>query len=138
MRHVIVLVLAAAAAGCALTSTEQLAQDTFRLKAYTAAACGASGSEKYALMQAAKETIRRGYDRFIIVDAQIIPTAGSVPMMVQGVVISGPRIESNSKDLVVKVMRDSDPGAGKALSARATLGPDWKGIVAKPELTCLD
>lgn len=139
MRNVIVFALAAVVAGCALTSTEQMAQDTFRLTAYTAAACGASGSEKYALKQAAKETISRGYDRFIIVNAQVIPTtAGGVPMMVQGVVVYGPRMESHNQDLVVKVLRDGDPGAAKALSARETLGPKWQDIVAKPTLTCLD
>jgi hypothetical protein len=43
-----------------------LAQDTVQITSSAAPACGRMGAEKVAFQRAAVETIRRGYDRFVV------------------------------------------------------------------------
>src|SRR5262245_40675109 len=70
--------------GCAGTSTMPLAQDTVQITARAAPICGAVGAEKLALKQAAVETIRRGYDRFVVLNAQAGGTyRGNTAVVVQ-------------------------------------------------------
>jgi hypothetical protein len=106
--------------------------------------CGAHGAQQVAFKQAAIETARRGYDKFMIVggqaDARVI---GHTPVHVQStgyggaVAYGGAPMISHGQGLVVKVFRDGDPVASNAISARQTLGPDWQEIANKGTITCL-
>jgi hypothetical protein len=136
--------LALALVGCAGTSTVPLAQDTVQITARAAPICGAVGAEKLALKQAAVETIRRGYDRFIILNAQAGGSyAGNTPVVVQnlggGMVMAtgGQPIIAPNQGLVVKMFKDGDPQGSNALPAKDTLGPDWQEQVKKDSITCL-
>lgn len=131
MRVVLAAAMAAALCGCALSSTTQLSQDTVRVEASTAPICGSTSVQKIALRQAAAETIRRGYDRFIIVDdkAAVQRIYTNIP---------GFAPPSHSNEVVVKMFRESDRAAGNTISARETLGPDWKELSSKTTMTCLN
>jgi len=136
--------LAAILGGCAGASTIPLAQDTIQITARAAPICGSVGAEKLAFKQAAVETIRRGYDRFIVLNAQAGGTyAGNTPIMVQnlggGTVMAtgGQPIIAPNQGLVIKMFKDADPQGANALSARDTLGPEWQEQVKKDSITCL-
>jgi hypothetical protein len=140
----VILCSALALGACASASTVPLSQDTFRITARAAAACGAAGAERVAVKQAAVEVIKRGYDRYMILGAQSqSAVVGATPITVQrgygGVVAyGGDPIVAHGEGLVVKMFRDNDPAAANALSARATLGPNWQETASKPTLTCFD
>ena len=95
------------------------------------------------MRQAAVEVIRRGNDRYIIVGGQSeASVVGTTPVVVQrtyggAVAYGGAPMVARGQGLVVKMFRDGDPAAN-ALSARETLGPQWREIAAKETLTCFD
>lgn len=84
MRQVAVCILGLTLAGCASSSTIPIAQDTFQVTASAAPICGSQGAQQVAVKQAAVETIRRGYDRFIVVGGQASANVvGNTPIVVQ-------------------------------------------------------
>jgi hypothetical protein len=119
---VIALVAATALAGCA---------NTFQVTTTAAPICGAEGAQQIALKRAAIETIRRGYDKFVIVGGQGGPSVvGHTPVYVYGsAAYGGAPMVAHGQGL--KVFRDGDPAAENALSARQTLGPDWQEAAKK-------
>jgi uncharacterized protein YgbK (DUF1537 family) len=130
--------------GCAGTSTIPLSQDSFQISASAAPICGSLGAQQIAFKQAAAETIRRGYDRFVIMGGEASASVvGTTPIMVQrtgygsAMVTGGRPMVSHGQDLVVKMFRPGDPAGVNALSARDTLGPEWQEIVKKPVMTCM-
>jgi hypothetical protein len=136
--------LAAALGGCAATSTIPLAQDTVQITTRAAPVCGPASAEKLALKQAAVETIRRGFDRFVVLNAQASGTyRGNEPVYVQSMgggmytARGGEAIIAPNQGLTIKMFKDGDPQGGNALPARETLGPDWQEQVKKDTLTCL-
>src|SRR5262245_52787352 len=125
----IILFVALALGGCASASTVPLSQDTFRITARAAPACGAAGAGRVAVKQTAVEVIKRGYDRYMIVGAQSQSSVvGTTPITVQrtgygsGFVSGGDPIVAHGEGMIVKMFRDNDPAAANALSARAMLG----------------
>ncbi|MGY3576808.1 hypothetical protein [Bradyrhizobium sp. USDA 4504] len=133
MRNLRMVAPCAALGGCAGASTILLAQDTVQITARAAPICGSAGAEKIAVREAAAETIRRGYDRFIVMNAQAGASyAGSTPVVVQnlggGVAMAsgGTPMFAPNQGLVIKMFKDGDPATANALPARETLGPDWQ------------
>jgi hypothetical protein len=126
--------------------------------------CGPEGAQKVAIRQASVETIKRGYDRFIIMDAASrsdVGVVGYTPVQAHTTgyatatgyggmatahgsstttysggqpIIAG----SHRQGLIVKMYRDGDPAGGNALSARAELGPKWQEAVREETMTCFD
>ncbi|MGX1349670.1 hypothetical protein AB7M49_003246 [Bradyrhizobium elkanii] len=144
MRNLRIVALCAALGGCAGASTIPLAQDTVQITARAAPICGAAGAEKIVVREAAAETIRRGYDRFIVMNAQAGASyAGSTPVVVQnlggGVAMAsgGTPMFAPNQGLVIKMFKDGDPAAANALPACETLGPDWQEQVKKNTINCL-
>jgi hypothetical protein len=129
-----------------------LSNNTVQISATGNQKCGRAGIQQVALKRAAYETVHRGYDRFVVVDGGYQNSAhvvGHMPMQVQtygtatassygrtanaygqtNTTVSGgqPIVgRIHDQDLVVKMFHDSDPAGGNAMSARDTLGPDWK------------
>lgn len=68
MRFFVPAALAVAVAGCANSSVMPISKDTFQVTTSASGVCGATGAKQVALRQAAVETIRQGYDSFVIVD----------------------------------------------------------------------
>jgi hypothetical protein len=139
-RTTLVLTIAAVAlAGCVRTSVMPMSADTFQITARAAPVCGGEGAERVAFRQAAIETIRRGYDRFVIMNglAQNNVSTGTYVYGNRYGVYSSPIFYgSHDQAIIVRTLRDNDPEARKALSARAVLGPTWHQQITSDTLTC--
>lgn len=114
--------LAVLLAGCATTDVQPLSQSSFKVSTRAAPACGASGARNVAFKTAAVEVIRRGHDLFVIKG----DTTGYDGW--SGV---------NQQGMVVQLVNPRSPEAKDALSARQTLGADWKTVVQEgAPITC--
>lgn len=146
LRTAAFLVPAIGLAACAGTSTIRTSSDTAIVQASAAPICRGTGAAKVAQKQAAIETIKAGYDRYMIVDAasannvQVTETAGSYRTTgtINGSYVNAtttyqpgmPIIHgTHDQAFAIKMFRDSDPGSGRAISARETLGPKWPELV---------
>jgi hypothetical protein len=147
----IVLALACGVlSSCASSSVIKTSADTAIIQSSAAPACGGVGAARVAQKQAAIETLKAGYDRYVIFNASAsndvrvsqMPggyrTTGSASVYgnmatfnantryVPGpVIVSG----SHNQGLAVKMFKDGQPGAEQAISARETLGPKWETLV---------
>ena len=159
MRNSIISIVLLSLGGCASVSTMPLAQDTVKITSRAAPVCGAAGAEKLAIRQAAVETLKRGYDRFLIVGGKYsknISVVGYTPVVANTTAsvyggygtaygtarttYSGgqPIIAGNhSQGLVVKMFKEGDAAGANAISARETLGPKWLKKIKKKKLSCL-
>lgn len=138
--------------GCAGTNTIRTSQDTAIIQASAAPACGSIGAARVAQRQAAIETIKAGYDRYIIVDAagssnvqvsqlpgtyRTTGTIGGGFVNATTVYQPGPTIVSGGHDqaFAIKMFKEGDPYASQAISARETLGPKWPELIKSGSLT---
>lgn len=145
-RTAITLTLVLLASGCARTSVIPISQDTVAIHTSAAPVCGSTGAQEVAVRQVAKETIRRGYDRFIIMDgryANNVGVAGYTPLVAQSAggmttVYGGQPIIAGTHDqaLMVKMFRNGDQAGLNAIPARETLGANWQEIVRSDAVTC--
>lgn len=143
-------------AACAETSVMPLAKDTIRISTTGDDICGEQGAQMVALRTAAVESIRRGYDSFIIVGAggdERTRLIGITPVTAQtnsaatvagsgsAVVGTGNSTTTYSggvpmysteyrQGLTVRMFHAGDPEGANALSARETLGSGWEKLVA--------
>ena len=116
--------------------------------------CGGTGALHVANQLAAIETIKAGFDRYIITGGQaqnnvvVSQAPGSYNTRAtygggyyQGTTTyqPGPTIIAGSHDqgLAVVMFREGEPGAEQALSARDALGQDWQEKVKNGIHTCL-
>lgn len=154
MKRSLVLLLAFLP-GCAGTNAIRTSQDTVIVQASAAPACGSIGAARVAQRQAAIETLKAGFDRYIIMGASsssnimatqmpgtyhTTGTYGRGWVSAQTTYTPGPVIYSGSHDqsFVVKMFREGDPGASQAISARETLGPKWQEELKRGSVTtCL-
>ena len=164
MKQIIACLITMTLLGCAGSSAIPLAQDTVQISSRAAPVCGAEGAQKVAFRQASVETIRRGYDRFLIIGGQYrndVGVVGHTPITAHTTgyatatgygntatgygsttttysggepIIAG----SHRQGLIVKMFRDNDPAGKNALSARAELGPKWAEFVKSETVTCFD
>lgn len=149
--------------GCANANVIPLAQDTIQITSSAAPVCGMTGAQNVASQRAAVETLRRGYDKYIIVGGQYnnnVGVVGYTPVVANTTgtataygnrnyataygqstttfsggqpIIAG----AHNQGLVVKMFKADDQAATGALDARSELGPDWQDKVANNSLTCL-
>jgi len=122
------------------------------------------GAQRVAFQRAAAETIRRGYDRFVIfgaeseTDIRVIGytptrayTTGSATATGYGNIVSAQGSStttvtggqpiyggSHNQGLVVKMFREGDPAGANALEARQVLGTGWQDAVNKNKWTCFN
>jgi len=116
------LALSAALAGCAQTSIQPMARDTFKIATQAAPACGPNGARNVAFKSAAVEVIRRGHDKFIIVGDNSNENFWT---------------GDHKQDMIVKVIPENSPEARNSLSAREQLGATWQEAYAKgAPVTC--
>lgn len=141
----------------------QMDANTIEVNTSAAPACGAQGAQRVAVKNAAIETLRRGYDKYVILGANAqnnVGVVGYTPMIantygsgtVSGYgnsanyygqsntyVSGGQPIVGGTHDqrIAVRMFRANDAQAVNAVDARQTLGPDWQKLVAKgPGQTC--
>ena len=148
---------------CAKSSVIPLSADTFQITAGAAPICGQVGAQNVAAKQAAAETIRRGYDKFVITNAAYqndVHVAGYTPVVANTTgsysgTVHGNKVDmdgqstttvsggdpivmgSHNQALVVKMFKASDPSGANAVDARSSLGADWQKIVELGVHTCI-
>lgn len=199
LRLLVPMAVAIALGACASTSVMPISKDTYQITASVASECGATGAQQIALKQAAVETIRKGYDKFLIVGNEYsnnVRVVGYTPIVANTTTTTKAtkvdkhakvrpdkkekdkkekrdsdrdkadrdrkhhktvhhtkeKIKTHSKttysggqpiidgthdqELVVKMFSSDDPEGADAISARETLGPDWRDAVASKTTTC--
>ena len=135
---------------CVQSNAMRVSQNQVIIQTSAAPVCGNIGAAKAAQKQAAIETIKAGYDRYIITSAAAANnvTASRMPGTYQtyGTVNSygsygtvnttttytpGPVIYRGTHDqsIGVRMFKQGEPGSQQALSAREILGPKWAIIV---------
>ena len=150
----LLLLLAVTLAGCARAQAVRASANTMIIQAGAAPICGRQGAARVAQETAAIETIRAGYDRYILTGAQAqnnvtvtqLPgsysTSGwygqgqynaTTTYQPGGAIVSG----SHDQDLTVVMFKDGEPGSQQAIPARDALGPDWQDKVKNGIRTCL-
>lgn len=142
-------------AGCVRTSVMPLAANTVEITASAAPVCGAIGAQKAAVRDAAIETIRQGFDSFVIAGSGMqnnVGVVGYTPMTAHSFGTTTAMGDSNfataygsstttysggspiffghhNQEILVHMFRRTDAGSNNAISARRLLGPHWKNIV---------
>jgi hypothetical protein len=152
--RLIALGLVLALAACARGEAVRTSANTMIVQTGAAPVCGGTGSLRVAQQLAAIETIKAGYDRYIITRGQAqnnvsvsqmpgsyntVGTYGGGSYQTTTTYQPGPTVVSGSHDqgLSVVMFREGDPGAQQAISARAALGADWQEKVQSGIRTCL-
>lgn len=161
--RVFVATLLSGLTACASSSVMDVASDTIVINTAAAPACGQRGAQDVAVKRAAYETLRRGYDKYVILGAQAqnnVGVVGYTPRVANTYstgtlntygntgtysgssntyysggqpIIAG----SHDQQLAVRMFRTGDPGAERAVDARQVLGPEWQTVLSKgPGSTC--
>lgn len=157
MRGFLALTLIMPLAACAGAEATRTSANTMIIDASAAPACGGRGAARVAAKSAAVETLRAGYERYMIVgaSAQNNVTVTQMPGTVQtsgtatygggigtfnsrSTYMPGPTITAGSHDraLAVVMFRRGDPGFENAIDAREALGPEWQKLVQTGIRTC--
>lgn len=158
MRLFIVLIATLSLAACVRTSSVPLAQNMVQVTASAPPACGMSSARDVSIRLAAIETIKNGFDAFVILDAQAadnVRAIGRTPVTsynTGSAYVMGNNVYGNSTttysgglpimggrrdvSLVVQMFKPGDPGIDNAISAKTFLGPDWAEQVASDNFTC--
>lgn len=158
MRFALTVTALLAMAACVSTDVTQLSRNQFIISTSAAPACGTSGARRVVNRMAAVETIRQGYDRFIIAGARTENNVGAVRTPPTTAYTTGQATTygnttygsatttysgggvmyygSNDADLHVVMLGPNDPGYEDAIDARQTLGPEWERLVREGIRTC--
>lgn len=149
------LMSVAALAACTSSDTVRTSANTAIVRTTAAPICGGAGAARVAQQQAAIDTIKAGYDRYVIVDAasannvQVVQGPGTYRHsgVVSGGFYSGtttyqPGMTTvtgrHEQAFAIRMFRDGEPGAGQALPAREMLGPKWPELVKAGRVdTCM-
>lgn len=155
-RHFIGLLLSVSLASCAGASGVRMSEREILVRSSAAPVCGGQGAMKVAQTQAAIETIRAGYDRYIITGAasannvrtHVVAGSSSTYGTAN---LSGNTATFNSnttyspkvlttgrheQSFTIRLFRDGEPGASNAISARSVLGPKWAEKAKSGVITC--
>lgn len=142
--------------GCAGSSAVRMSEREMLVQSSAAPVCGGEGAAKVAQKQAAIETIKAGYDRYMIVGAQsanniqthVMPTSSTT---YGNATLYGNRATYNAttsynstvmttgrhqQQFVIRMFKDADQGASDAISARSILGPKWQEVIKGGVYTC--
>ncbi|WP_156332803.1 MULTISPECIES: hypothetical protein [unclassified Chelatococcus] len=150
MTVILAALLLSACAGAQATRTSA---NTAIIDASAAPACGTMGAARVAARSAAVETIRAGYERYIItggssqnnVRTAVIGMQANTFGRISGNTYSGTTTYtpqtvtygSHDRMLTVIMFNKGDPGYEQALDAKQTLGPDWSDLVKSGIRSCL-
>jgi hypothetical protein len=123
-----IILLAAALASCAEQTAMRLAHDTVRVNVSTAPIYGALEPERRAMLLAAEETVKAGFDRFIITNGQsgfqrntLGTTGGYASWNQYGGTAVGPQTVGMPRfqtEVIIKMFKTGDPLAKNAVDAR--------------------
>ncbi|MGB7321650.1 MAG: hypothetical protein WBC95_09570 [Albidovulum sp.] len=150
--------LAIGLAACASTTVTPVAKNQVIISTSAAPACGRSGAAKVVSKMAAVETIRRGYQRYVIVGAnsannvQAIRTGPTYANTYGNASVYGNTaygssttyyggqqtifVGSNDADLGVVMFNPGERGFNEGIDARSELGVEWEKLVKDGIQTC--
>ena len=152
MKHIVFTGIWIALAGCASSSVLDVASDTIQISTSAARVCGQSGAQAVASKRAAIETLKRGYDGYMIVGGDyqnnvrvVVTTPVTANTQTTGVIndygnqatFSGQSTTNYSggypivggrhqQALTIRMFHGGDPGSERAVNAKGVLGPDWQ------------
>jgi hypothetical protein len=118
--------------GCASVSTIPLSTNAFQITTKAMSGCSAEQTQKVAFKRAAAETIKKGYDRFVVTDSQFRP------LVYSGYGIYGGTSQISNQALSVTMFKDGDPEGSKAIAAREVLGAKWQDALKEETFSCWD
>lgn len=133
MKKLIAFPLVIALAACAKATAIPVSHNMVRITTDAANACGATGAQEVASKQAAIETIRRGFDGYVILGGEHDKTT-NYSFNLYG----GSSNTQHHQSLVVKMFKNGEPGSESAIPARLQLGPNWQSIARDGVMSCLD
>lgn len=145
-------------AGCAETSVTPISRNEVIISTSAAPACGRTGAARVASQMAAVETLRRGFERYVVLGAQsqnnvraittgptsatttgTFNTFGNTTTGNSTTTFGGSQTiftGSNDADLRVLMLNRGERGFQQGIDARQTLGPDWQKLVADGINSC--
>lgn len=157
MRRFVAVVMAGLVSACVSAGTTRVSKNSIIVDAGAAPICGSAGAAKAAERMAAIETIRAGYERYVIVGSQaennVSVSRGPGSFNTTGTMWTngnygtyassttytpGPTIVSGSHDrsLGVVMLNRGDAGFEQGLDAREMLGPKWQELVKSGIHSC--
>ena len=159
MKHfLLMLPIAFAISACASSEVIPVSKNQIIISTSAAPACGTAGAAKVAAKMAAIETIRRGFERYIILGSQQANNVGVIrtgptyantygQASVYGNTAYGSSTTyyggqqtiftgSHDRGLAVLMLNRGDKGFANGVDAKAQLGEDWQQLVANGINTC--
>lgn len=152
------LATALALTACASTSTTHISRNQIIINTSAAPACGSAGATRVASQMAAVETLRNGFERFVIQGAgqsnnvSVInrpptgayttgtfntfgnTTYGTARTTYTG---GGPMVVGqHGANLLVLMLNPGDAGFSEGVDAKRVLGDDWEKLVERGIRTC--
>lgn len=138
--------LAISLGACTSSNTVRTSANTAIIQTSAAPVCGGAGAARAAQKQAAIETIKAGYDRYIIVDGRsannvgVMQTPGTFHTtgvahggFYRGTTTYQPGMPivygSHDQAFAIYMFRNGEPGAHQAVPAREVLGEKWQEMV---------
>ena len=146
--RVLLVALAGLLAGCARTSTVALDADVIEIAVHVATVCDGRDADRIARRQAAVETLRRGYEDYVVIDAVGGDhVANETSLTARTTLYGGSTRALFSQDapllahhrvLTIRMFSAGGGDSAASVSARAVLGDDWEALVTKgAPATCL-
>ena len=146
--RILLLLLPVVLTGCARTSTAPVGADTIEVTVHVGTICDGGDAERLARRHAAVETIRRGFDDYVVIDSVGGDhTAKEEPATARTTLSGGSGRTLFSEDapllahhrvLTVRMFQAGEGDSAATVSARAVLGDEWEAVVARgPATTCL-
>ena len=139
--RVLLLLLPAVLTGCARTSTAPVGTDTIEITVHVGTICDGRDAERLARRHAAVETIRRGFDDYVVIgsaggDHMAEEEPATARTTLSGV--SGRTLFSEDAPLLahhrvltVRMFQAGEGDSAATVSARAALGDEWEALAAK-------
>ena len=144
----LLVALVGVATGCARTSAVSVDADTIEIAVRVATICDGTDADRLARRQAAVETIRRGFQDFVVIDsvggdhtvdhapetarANLFGTSAAPLFSGDAPLLAHHRV------LTVRMFQAGEGESAATVSARAVLGDDWEALVTKgAPATCL-
>jgi hypothetical protein len=148
LRTVLLSMITLIAVGCARTSVMQVSRNEVVLTTSAAPICGATGSQEVAQAMAAIETVRRGFERYLIAGAgsqnnvKVMQTGPTYANTYGSATVTGNTVQGSATtyyggqqtfvygthDTAMRVvmLNRGDAGYDQGVDAKMILGPDWQ------------
>ena len=139
--RVLLLLLPAVLSGCARTSTVPAGVDTIEITVHVGTICDGGDAERLARRHAAVETIRRGFDDYVVIGSvggdhtagEEAPTARTTLSGGSGRTLfsEDAPLLAHHRVLTVRMFQAGEGNSAASVSARAVLGDEWEAVAAK-------